>query len=384
MNNAKFIDKNYEMIETTLNPLVSYMEDPKRIDFDDDIICVIYLIIDKMKKIPGLVYKLIKNIYKYIDKAGGLLLDTYKLLNLCLAYGTEQILSNKKWIESLFLAFKSGLNSDNYNKSGLYTSILIQTWLIHCAKIPNDFLISLIDTIINNINKILVNNSSSKYMNDQRYNFLGYVTVILSGLINYSNIIIPSLQKSSNEKALKDWLKIIVKENEITFEYEIKIIIYSICMIIKNGVISRDIQYLLNICIDLLKCQEKNGKYELKKNTYKYLQFNFVEDEDDSNDEDENEEDEELNEYKEIKDLVKNIINPIKDLDEFRNFKDLLQYLKQNKSDIYNSWENSFNENQKEEINKLITVKRVNIKYHENNSVNVPRRIVSLVKNNNN
>ena len=385
INNKRFVGKNYEIIEESLKPLLEYMDEPKKIDFDEDIVYIIYLIIVQREKITGIGYNLLKNLYKYINKTGGLLLDTYQLINLYLAYGNEQILSNKKWLESLFLAFKSGIKSNDYNKSGLYTSILIQTWIIHCKKIPNDYLISLFDTILNNIIAIMENNKQNEYLNDERYDFLGYVTVLLSGLINYSHIIIPSLKKTSNENNLKKWLGIIVKENEIIFEYEIKIIIYSICIIIKNGIITGDIQYLLNIGIDLLKCQEKNGKYELKKNTRKILNIPFVDEEEDSNkDDDDEEEDEEYIEYKEIKDLVKKTINPVKDLDEFKNFNDLLIYLKQNKCDIYNLWENSLDEQKKRDIINIIAVKRININFDKHSSIEVPRRIVSIKRNTNN
>ena len=156
-------------------------------------------------------------------------------------------------------------------------------------------------------------------------------------------------------------------------------------MVIKNGIITSDIQYLLNLGIDLLKCQEKNGKYELKKDTKKILNFAFIEDDEESNkDEDEDEENEEYLEYKEIKELVKKTINPVKDLDEFKNFNDLLIYLKQNRSDVYYLWENSLDEQKKRDIINTIAVKRINIKFDDNSSVVVPRRIVSIKRNANN
>ena len=385
INSKRFVEKNYELIESSLKPLVAYMDEPEKIDFDDDIIYIIYMIIIHREKITGLCYSLIKNIYKYINKSKGVLLDVYQLINAYLAYGTEQILANKKWYEGIFEAFKSGMESKTFNKSGLYTSILVQTWVIHCIKLPNDKLNSLFNNVINKINIIIANNKSNKYLYDEdRYNFLGYVTLILSGLINYSNIIIPILQNWTNPDVLKTWLQIIIRENEIIFEYEIKIIIYSICMIIKNNIIKGDIQYLLDICVHLLKCQEKNGKYEIKKYTNKFLNFTFVEDDDDDDEKSEDDNEDENNEYKEIKEIVNKTINPVKDLDEFKNFNDLLNYLKSNKNDIYTIWENSLNDEQKNNISKLIGVKRISIQCNKNNTLVVPRRVVSIKRNINN
>jgi hypothetical protein len=380
INNKRFVEKNYELIETSLKPLVAFMEDPKKIDFDEDIIYIIYMLIKQREKVTGISFGLIKNLSKYIEKVGGLILDSYKLINLYLAYSTEQILANKNWSEGLISALKSGINADDFNKSGLYTCILIQTWIIHFNKIPNKDLKILIDKILNKLSIILINSNKKKNMDEEKYNFLGYVTLLLSGLINYSSIIIPSLQKLKYENDFKKWLEIIVKENEVIFEYEIKIIIYSICIIIKNGIIYGNINDLLNVCVSLLKCQEKNGKYELRKQTKKMLDIAFVEDdeEDNSGDEHDYEEDEDYIEYKEIKDLVNSTINPIKDMDEFKNFNDLLIYLKNNRKDIYISWENTLNEEAKNNITKLFSVKRIPIKYGKNNSVVVPRRIVSI------
>ena len=225
-------------------------------------------------------------------------------------------------------------------------------------------------------------------MSEEKYNFLGYVTLLLSGLINYSSVIIPSLQKVKYENDFKKWLIIIAEENEVIFEYEIKIIIYSTCIIIKNGIINGDINDLLNACIALLKCQEGNGKYELRKRTKKELDYAFVEDDDEDNskNDDDYEEDEDYIEFKEIKELVKNTINPIKDMDEFKIFNDFLVYLKNNRNDIYSSWENTLDEEAKNNITKLFSVKRIHIKYGKNNSnsVLVPRRIVSIKRNINN
>ena len=387
IKNHNFLEKNYELIEDSLKPLIAFMEDPKKCGFDEDIINIIYNIIIMRQKITGISFKLIKYIYKYIDKTKGLLLESYQLINAYLAYGSDQILVNKVWYEGIFSAFKSGIQSEDYPKSGLYTSILLQTWVIHCVKLPSDYLSDIINKIIKKIQIMMINNRTSEYMGDEKYSFLGYVTLILSGLINYSSLIINALQKNNNLDNLINWLQIIVKENEIIFEYEIKIIIYSICKIIKNGIISNNIELLLNIGLDLLKCQEKNGKYELKKKTRKMLNFIFVEEEDnidDSEKEDDEEEDDEYNEYKEMKEIVQKTINPIKDMDEFKNFNDLLIFVKNNRNDLYNSWVNSLDDDKKSNLKKIFEVKRIHIQYNEKKSMVVPRRIVSIKRNANN
>ena len=208
--------------------------------------------------------------------------------------------------------------------------------------------------------------------------------MILCGLINYSNVIISQLQKTNNENSLKDWLQILIKENEAGFEYEIKIIIYSICIIIQKGIINGDIQYLLNICIKLLKCQENNAKFEFKKKMKKELNVNFVEDDEDSDHDEGDDTEGEMTDLREIKDLIKKTINPIKDIDEFKMFSELLIFLKNNKNDIYSLWENTLNEKDKNDVNNLFATKRINIQTNKNDNIQIPRRIIKIKRNQNN
>jgi len=383
INNKRFVENNFDKIEDSLKPLSEYMNDPEKIEFDEDIIYIVYMIILHRQRITGLCFSVIKYLYKYIDKIKGLLLDVYQLINVYLAYGTKEILSNKVWYEGIFEAFKSGLKADKFDKSGLYTCMLMQTWVIHCPNLPQNLLSPLINDIIERMNKIGANYKLNNNFNDneERYSFLGYLAFLLSGLINYSELIIPPLKALNNDKILKEWINIVVRENEIIFEYEIKIIIYSICKSIINGIFNGDISYLIYSCIELLHCQEKNGKYELKKKTKK-INFLFVEEEDkDDGNEDEEEEDAE---YREIKEIVKCTINPVKDFDEFKNVNDLLHFLQNNKTKEYNLWEKSLDEEKKNSINKLLWTKRINIAFNKNNSVAVPRRIVSIKRNINN
>ena len=383
MHIKDFVINNYELIENSLAPLVSYMNKPETIEFDEDIITIIYLIITHNGKLTPVCFGLIKNLYKYCDKVGGLLLDLYVLINAYLAYGTEQILSNEEYLLGIISVFNSGINGINFTNSAFYTCILIQTWLINCTKIPNQYLSQLINNIITKINKIIQNYLKKKSLGDELYHYLGYVTLILCGLINYSPIIISELEKTNNKNSLEEWLNLIRKVNEPGFEYEIKVIIYSICVIIEKGIITGDINYLLNVSVELLKCQENNSKFELKKNSK--LGVNFVDDdEEDSQNDNDNDNEDELTDFKEIKDLISRTINPIKDYDEFNMFRELLTLLKSKRNDIYTAWENSLTQDKKNDVNKIYGTKRIIIQNSENNSIQVARRILTIKRSNNN
>ena len=381
MNSKIFVVKNVEQIEESLAPLVEYMSEPNKIDFDEDIISVIYSLIVHNEKLTNLSMNLIVYLYKYCEKIKGLLLDTYELLNAYLAYGTDIILSNENLIKGIYLTFEQGLVNTKYKNSPFYTCLLIQTWIINCPKIPEKIIQNLIIIILKDINQIITEYKTTKTLGENDYNFLGYVTTILCGLINYSNIIIASLTETNNAYSLKYWLKLINDEDQAGFEYEIKIIIYTICIIIQKGIIKNDINNLLNISIELLKSQEFNAKYEIKKKEKKVIKTKIIEDDDEPSDDDESEN--EYSEYKEIKDLIAKTINPIKDTDEFKLFKELLLYLKNNEVNIYSNWENTLDENRKALLNKLLGTKRINI---SGNNINaqVPRRIVTIKRNQNN
>ena len=380
MHNEKFVINNMQLIEKSLEPLVLYMENPKKIEFDEDIIAIVHLIITHNKKITPLACILIRNLYKYCDKVGGLLLDLYMLINSYLAYGTDEILSNEEMLLGIMAVFKSGLKGTKYKNSPFYTCILMQIWLINCKKLSNNTIVELVEFIIPEINTIFNNYKleNIKSLGDDLYNYLGYITLILCGLINYSPIIISEFHKISNQNPLKDYFQILKNENEPGFEYEIKIIIYSLSILITNNIINEDIQDYLDICIDLLKCQEYNAKYDYKKNYKKNLNLKFIDSDDEGSNENDDDSENELTDFREIKDLIEKTINPIKDIDEFKKFNELLLFLKQNNNNNYILWENSLDPKKKEEVYKLFSTKRIDIQINKDNNIQIPRRIVAI------
>ena len=377
MHSKIFVVKHLSQIEEALRPLVEYMNEPNKIDFDEDIVSIIYNLIIHNQQLTKLSLLVIEHLYKYCEKIQGLLLDMYELINAYLAYGTDIILSNESYMEGIYKVFEQGLKNDKFKNGPFFTCLLIQTWVLNCAKIPQNIVQNLANIIFKDIDIIFTQYKKTPSLGEDNYNFLGDVTVILACLINYSNIIIPFLSQINNGNALKLWLEIINTEDEPGFEYEIKIIIYSLSILIQRGIIKNDITDFLNLSIELLKAQEYNAKYEIKKNDKKVININFQKEDDEQSesDKDVNNED---NDYNEIKDLLAKTINPIKDMDEFKIFNELLIYLKNNDNAVYSKWESTLDDKKKALVNKLFGTKRVNISLSDNNNVKVPRRILSI------
>ena len=377
MHSKFFVVKNLSQIEEALRPLVEYMNEPNKIDFDEDIVSIIYNLIIHNQQLTKLSLLVIEHLYKYCEKIQGLLLDMYELINAYLAYGTDIILSNESYMEGIYKVFEQGLKNDKFKNGPFFTCLLIQTWVLNCAKIPQNIVQNLANIIFKDIDIIFTQYKKTPSLGEDNYNFLGDVTVILACLINYSNIIIPFLSQINNGNALKLWLEIINTEDEPGFEYEIKIIIYSLSILIQRGIIKNDITDFLNLSIELLKAQEYNAKYEIKKNDKKIININFQKEDDEQSESDKDVNDED-NDYNEIKDLLAKTINPIKDMDEFKIFNELLIYLKNNDNAVYSKWESTLDDTKKSLVNKLFGTKRVNISLSDNSNVKVPRRILSI------
>ena len=387
IENKAFRYNNSDVIENWIIPLIKYINNlnPLQLNeiyFDEDIIYIVNILMNFKGNAVGSSFTILKYLSKYINKIGGIDLAIYQLIDSLLKYCSNEIICNPRWYNEIFEAFKSGIKTKKDNKSGLYTCILIQTWIIKRKDLPQKCVGELIEEIIKNIIIILTGYYETKDINYDIYNFLGFTTTIITGLINYNNIVTTLLKKYSKENEIQNWIKIIIKENDILFQYEIKLIIYSINHIIRNGIIKGDFGFLLNLCLELLLCQKNNSKKEIKKSNKKMMDMNFIEDDDEDNKDDNyDDNNEEISDYKEMKDIINKTTNDIKNIDEFKYFNELLQYLKNNKNEIYLKWENSFNQEQKNKIINLISTKRINIQINSNDMMMVARRIVAIKRN---
>ena len=114
MNSKIFVVKNLAQIEEALTPLVEYVTEPNKIDFDEDIASIIYYLIIHNQQLTKLSLAVIRYLYKYCGKIKGLLLDMYELINAYLDYGTDIILPNESFMEGIYKVFEQGLKNDKF------------------------------------------------------------------------------------------------------------------------------------------------------------------------------------------------------------------------------------------------------------------------------
>ena len=64
MNSKIFVVKNLAQIEEALTPLVEYVTEPNKIDFDEDIVSIIYYLIIHNQQLTKLSLAVIRYLYK--------------------------------------------------------------------------------------------------------------------------------------------------------------------------------------------------------------------------------------------------------------------------------------------------------------------------------
>jgi hypothetical protein len=81
-SNTQFILSNIADIEELLIPLLSYMKYPNKIDFDEDLIQIMIMLLRILNELPLCSIKLLIDLCQYLRKKKGITLDLFELLKL--------------------------------------------------------------------------------------------------------------------------------------------------------------------------------------------------------------------------------------------------------------------------------------------------------------
>lgn len=125
-----YVAKYIMYLEEILKPVFDYMKNPKRIDFDEDLILILTSFIKYTKTIPGSALSTLQYLPLYLKKSKGLTLDLYELMNQYLVYGNGVIDVNEEHSAVIMKMFAAAFSKKcDYELSGFLGACLMQIWL---------------------------------------------------------------------------------------------------------------------------------------------------------------------------------------------------------------------------------------------------------------
>ena len=378
INNKQFVIENLPTISEALTPLFSHIKNLPKIDFDEDIILIMTTILNYLHFIPQFAYELLPILYKYPEKKGGMLLDVYELVNEYIAYGSKVIESNQMYLKAMADIFNVALNCKKVDKSPFYGCLLIQTWMIQSNTIPMEVFRYYYNICINKLNELYQKELENE---EQCINYVGYLTLLYVGFINYESTCIEELSKVNKVNDILLWIKRLYSFDYIC-NYQIKLIVIALSHMISSDYISKDNTIFIEIGYHLLYRQMKSESKELKNILKKDISNNdFVKEE--INEEEDYKENKEsinpigLDSKKEINELVRVTTNPNKDTDEFELFNATIEKYKDKYTLSFAKWAESLSDNDKLMVSSILKLKR--IKINDNNfQYSIPRQIINI------
>ena len=393
-NKEQFIIKYYYKIEEMIFPLIKYMKYPNKIDFDDDIIIIITIIIKILKKITSIAISLLPELPKYLRKNKGMNLLLYELINQYIINDNEKILEKEENSKIFFKLFKKSFAKENDEASYYLSTLIAQIWFIIFNNIKEKIIIDIILFSSERLKNILINEKSNHSDMIIKINLqslsMSLITLLFCCFINYpligcNNIKFDSLIHFTQSQLIY----------EIYSPYQVKILIIGICSLIRNEKITDNFQNiipsLLNLSFRFLKNLKKLETNFLKTKEKKDFRKNLIEEkeneeeemtleyiEEDSNffEERENIKQETIYQFKEIDYRT---INPIKNIDEYKFYKETVEILKNKHFDILNKWLGNLKEEEIKSFYDIIGTVRINVQNGKNN-INVPRKLVKIKK----
>ena len=171
------------------------MKNPKKIDFDEDIIIIVTNFIRLTKSIPKSLDYIFPYLDKYYSKADSLMLDLFELLNYTIYYGKSFAKANENNLDFLFSIFEKSLIDDRvFEKSPILGCSLINILLQTHDNIPSIYVKKIISFTHNQLIQI---NATDQVLKIYIITFNKYVAllgIIYSGLIKYSTVVLETLQ----------------------------------------------------------------------------------------------------------------------------------------------------------------------------------------------
>ena len=379
------------------DPILNYIKNPKKFPMYEELVSITEDYIKSFNGINERSALVLKNIKVILDKEQTTSSITYNfvstfLLNIQNNISEEPLDQAELFNEILIIIKKSfSFEDETFESSKIYALLLTLQILNLNPNLSEEVLDFLINQSLNSFEYIDLNDGYPNERNN--INQLSLANISL-GFIFKPDLTFKILQKKikvSNNKEISSFDKfchLILYLINITYpDYNpllCKCIILGICGILTDktcldylNLHKENKLYILKVFTNLMILHKKEKNIILNKLMKKELKCNFVEDE--YNEEEEEEEDEidvDFNEKVENA-LAQN--DNINNCDEFKYYTQVMKFIKESDSDIYNYILNETNSGNSNIIEELFKVRNIKIKYN-NKELTVPRKTVKIIK----
>ena len=292
--NEKLILNKYAEIEKYIEPLMKYMKTPNKIDFDDDLIDIMIMIIKTLKYLPNLAINLLPDIGQVMRKNKGITKNLFILINLYIIYSNSEIEKKEEYSKCIFKLYKKSFTNTFSKESPYLCTILIQIWMTFSAIIPKNIVLNIISfarerfqDVNLEVKKVITDTKKPGF--DAHVLNLSIINLIICTFVHYSDMVLDII----NIKDLIQYASHIVAYKYHLTLYECKIYVLSLCSILRNKNLRTniidDIPKIISFCSNILKRikkEEINPEENIITNNIKNKNFDEdINDKDNDNDE---------------------------------------------------------------------------------------------------
>lgn len=369
-SNQIFISNHFSEIDELITPLLMYMKYPNKIDFDEDFIQIMIVLLKTLKSIPPCAMKLLPNLCQYLRKKKGLTLDLFELLNAYIIYSNDIIENYEDFCKIIFKNFKKSFAKEsNVIISSYLGTCLMQILLLNSKKAPEQIVIDLISFLTERINGLLFGEKSnhSDYVISDSLQIvsLAMITLLSNIFVNYSRI-------ASSLISIDQLIKFL--EYQVAYQnftsYQIKLLVVGLCSFLRESNLPQcydnKIGQLITILTKfIIKIHDRDSKIE-KINSVNQMKNNLTptnktktQYDDEVEFEIENNSnffikemqcDTFIQEKKDYAEIDKIIINPIKSVNHYYIYKEILESFNKQYPSDYITWLNSCQFSQNNQI----------------------------------
>ena len=290
----KLILNKYAEIEKYIEPLMKYMKTPNKIDFDDDLIDIMIMIIKTLKYLPNLAINLLPDIGQVMRKNKGITKNLFILINLYIIYSNSEIEKKEEYSKCIFKLYKKSFTNTFSKESPYLCTILIQIWMTFSAIIPKNIVLNIISfarerfqDVNLEVKKVITDTKKPGF--DAHVLNLSIINLIICTFVHYSDMVLDII----NIKDLIQYASHIVAYKYHLTLYECKIYVLSLCSILRNKNLRTniidDIPKIISFCSNILKRikkEEINPEENIITNNIKNKNFDEdINDKDNDNDE---------------------------------------------------------------------------------------------------